>query len=177
MPLVALVVVALVVPLALLAAWILARMVSTSGAGGTGASGQIGQSGQSGSSGGEASELARLASTPGIVILRPRSSYAALPTMIGMALMGAELARRGLVLEVLDVSREGGGPFPPHVSHRTGRDVDARYLDDDAAMIAAMIAARPKLVLTSRGRVEKYKSAGLPAIFWPGHTNHVHLRF
>ena len=121
--------------------------------------------------------LARLVATPGLVVLRPQSSYSAPETQLGMSRLGASLAARGLALEVLDISREGGGSFPPHVSHKTGRDVDARYLADDAALIVAMLVARPRLVLTSRGRVNIYKRAGLPAVFWPGHVGHVHLRF
>ncbi len=32
---------------------------------------------------------------------------------------------------VLDLSRQYGGSFPPHVSHQNGRDVDVRYLRND----------------------------------------------
>lgn len=35
---------------------------------------------------------------------------------------------RGRVVQVMDLSQKGGGPLPPHKSHRTGRDVDIRYV-------------------------------------------------
>lgn len=46
----------------------------------------------------------------------------------GRCLFDANFSRRS---GVLDLSRQGGGPFPPHLSHQNGRDVDVRYLRND----------------------------------------------
>ncbi len=34
-------------------------------------------------------------------------------------------------INVLDISRQGGGPFLPHGSHQNGLDVDIRYVRND----------------------------------------------
>lgn len=38
------------------------------------------------------------------------------------------VAQGGPDVHVGDLSKAGGGPFPPHLSHRTGRDVDVGYV-------------------------------------------------
>ncbi|HWS55305.1 MAG TPA: tetratricopeptide repeat protein [Pyrinomonadaceae bacterium] len=47
-------------------------------------------------------------------------------------LCAAWAARRpGVPLAIGDMSRRGGGPFPPHADHQNGREVDIRPLTDD----------------------------------------------
>lgn len=89
---------------------------------------------------------------------------------------GAAAAALGLQVQVLDASREGGGPFPPHKSHQAGRDVDVRYLPT-AAMVEVLRAAAPAHVWVSRERVGPLGAAGLPVSYWPGHVDHAHLRW
>lgn len=51
----------------------------------------------------------------------------------------------------LDISREGGGPYPPHKSHQNGTDIDIRMTD-----IAAECRARLQASLASRGWLTWY---------------------
>jgi Penicillin-insensitive murein endopeptidase len=94
-------------------------------------------------------------------------------------------------MQVGDISLRGGGPMPPHKSHQTGLDVDIRPLRGDAreAPVRHDDAAysRPltqQLVDTIRGN----PAARVGFIFfndpqvkgvrpWPGHENHLHVRF
>ncbi len=55
------------------------------------------------------------------------------------------VAEGGPDVHVGDLSKAGGGPFPPHLSHRTGRDVDVGYVlsgrDADVARFVRTSAA------------------------------------
>ena len=91
-----------------------------------------------------------------------------------------------------DISRRGGGPFPPHKSHKDGRDVDVRPLTNNGLNEPTNInatnyshARTRELILLIR---EKFT---LELIFFndpltikegltkhaAGHDNHLHLRF
>lgn len=48
--------------------------------------------------------------------------------LIQAAVSKYERRIRGPVVHIGDISRKGGGRFPPHKSHRTGQDVDVGYV-------------------------------------------------
>jgi peptidoglycan hydrolase-like protein with peptidoglycan-binding domain len=91
-----------------------------------------------------------------------------------------------------DISRKGGGPFPPHQSHRSGNDVDARPFRKDLLMLPEDCRkptySRPltkeliDLVRKEFPRTiilfndERLIKAGLTR-FAAGHFNHLHIRF
>jgi len=62
-----------------------------------------------------------------------RDQYGTLKTIAAIVTLGLVWHRQRpfFPFAVGDVSRRGGGPFPPHKSHRTGRDVDFRPLRKD----------------------------------------------
>ena len=105
---------------------------------------------------------------------------------------------------VLDISRRGGGPMPPHKSHQTGRDVDIRNpgwppTTNYAALwdLVRAFGEDPEVqvmfvdrgVQEELGRVadaagQSARAAELLQVrggsrvkHWAGHKNHVHVRF
>lgn len=121
-------------------------------------------------------ELAVLEPSPGMTIRDRRRAYVRPEVAAALGRGAAAAAARGATLAVLDASLEGGGPFPPHLSHQRGVDVDVRYLASPT-FEAVVAAINPAKLYVSRDRVASYVAAGLPAAFWPGHTTHAHLRF
>jgi murein endopeptidase len=97
-----------------------------------------------------------------------------------------------------EISKEGGGPLPPHVSHRKGVDVDIRILRSDGAKSPTRITAASysrqrttelirfilahstipvKLILFNDPVIHsapEFRSVVQP---YPGHDNHLHVRF
>lgn len=128
-------------------------------------------------SAGESAELQQLRPLAGLTVRSAAKGWVRAGVVAAMERAASEAAARGLVLQVLDASLAGGGPFPPHLSHQTGRDVDVRYLEPLDVFAAIIAVAQPSKVYVSRDRVQALQAAGLPAAFWPGHTKHAHLRF
>ena len=64
-------------------------------------------------------------------VKHPRLAYGT-PKTIGLIHLAidhyASRAKTAAKITIGDISRRGGGPFPPHVSHRNGRDVDVEYV-------------------------------------------------
>jgi peptidoglycan hydrolase-like protein with peptidoglycan-binding domain len=95
-------------------------------------------------------------------------------------------------IAVGDISRKGGGRFPPHSSHKDGRDVDVRPFRHNGAPGATNIhepsydhALTRELVLLTRRKFAQVTILfndpllvrdGLTKRF-AGHDNHLHLRF
>lgn len=105
----------------------------------------------------------------------------------------------GTPVRVLDVSRQGGGPMAPHLSHREGRDVDLS-LPPNAAELALLLGELVRspgveaiyLDHTLQGAAYEHASSELRQALqypepphtgtavvrhWPGHANHLHVRF
>jgi murein endopeptidase len=99
--------------------------------------------------------------------------------------------RSGPLIGVGNISKNGGGPVPPHQSHQTGLDVDFRLLRTDGARIGitfrdasysrtrtqALINTilrnpilRVQLILCNDNRLQGVQP-------WPGHDDHLHVRF
>jgi len=90
-----------------------------------------------------------------------------------------------------DISSRCGGPMPPHVSHQKGKDADIRLMRNDGReegtvytsssyspaltqelinLIRANPVASVQLILFNDPRATGVKP-------WPGHDNHLHVRF
>jgi len=91
-----------------------------------------------------------------------------------------------------DMSRRGGGPFPPHASHADGRDVDIRPLTNNGRNEPTNIAAANFSHALTRELIVLIRETFDPdAIFFndpltiqegltrraAGHHNHLHVRF
>jgi penicillin-insensitive murein DD-endopeptidase len=94
-------------------------------------------------------------------------------------------------LQIGDISRKGGGSFPPHASHRNGRDFDMRPIRKDSKRLpvtvtdAAYDAKRTEelvrlvrkhypaaiIYLNDESLIRKRLTARMG-----GHSNHLHLR-
>lgn len=102
----------------------------------------------------------QMTSADGLRITRPSRSWAS--PLTAQALLSAathlqaraeEMGVEGTTVEVWDISKEGGGKLGSHLSHRQGRDVDARIvgLDDPDQKALALttflegLIARPDL--------------------------------
>lgn len=89
------------------------------------------------------------------------------------------------------ISRKGGGKFPPHESHRTGRDIDVRPMRTDQQSLPVTFTdpaysydltlelitvwrklAHVELIFFNDPKIDKL---GL-ARPWAGHHNHLHIR-
>lgn len=95
-------------------------------------------------------------------------------------------------LQFGDISRRGGGAFPPHASHRNGRDVDVRPIRKDNRMDPISVGEvqydsirTEEFVKLVRSRFpgvtiffndSRLISKGLTA-HAKGHHNHLHIRF
>lgn len=99
--------------------------------------------------------------------------------------------RSGPLIGVGNISKNGGGPVPPHKSHQTGLDVDFRLLRTDGARIGitfrdatysrtrtqALINTilrnpilRVQLILCNDNKLQGVQPS-------PGHDDHLHVRF
>ncbi|OLE54143.1 MAG: hypothetical protein AUG51_09935 [Acidobacteria bacterium 13_1_20CM_3_53_8] len=97
-----------------------------------------------------------------------------------------------IVVAIGDISRKGGGPFPPHKTHKDGLDVDMRPLTNNGVNEATQVGAgnfshgrTRELILLIRNNFQ------IEVIFFndpltitegltkhaAGHGNHVHVRF
>lgn len=68
----------------------------------------------------------QLADAPGVKVKHPKWAWGRPVTVRTLEAVGAALAETfpGSIMVVGDLSKKGGGAFPPHKSHREGYDVD-----------------------------------------------------
>lgn len=138
-------------------------------------------------------ELPKLA--PGIVTNnRTRDSHWGKAEVVDALLRIGELwaAIKKTPISVGQISRKNGGPFPPHISHRLGIDVDIRpmrldgknlpvtihdmaYAAEATLMLVHVIRenAKVKLILFNDPALVK---GGLTRKY-VGHESHLHVRF
>ncbi len=98
--------------------------------------------------------------------------------------------RHEVPFQVGDISRRGGGPFPPHVTHRNGNDVDLRPFRRDGEMAPTDIFDLAYDQDATREFVELVKERNPRAIvlfndpqlidegltrYSRGHYNHLHV--
>lgn len=141
----------------------------------------------------------------GYVVRRPRNAYGTETTIVGI-LDGVQRYHEcnpgAAPVRVGDISKLGGGPFPPHVSHQTGRDVDiglpagqharwcllrafasspnvSRIFYDSALIEAAGEHARGMGGADADLAEQILSSGGVrrKVQHWRGHADHIHVRF
>lgn len=71
-------------------------------------------------------------------------------------------------IQIGDISREGGGVFPPHASHHEGRDVDIRVFRNDGVEGGINILTEPNLYDRDRTRelIEVLRDESNGALEW-----------
>jgi len=90
-----------------------------------------------------------------------------------LAVVGENLVGCATAPLTLDVSREGGGLYPPHVSHQTGLDVDIRMSDISSECRTAL-----QLALKAAGWRTWYDGPDAMSPTAGGrHKTHLHARF
>ncbi len=96
----------------------------------------------------------------------------------------------GRVLNYGDISKYGGGYFPPHVSHRNGVDVDMQPITTSGSAGYTYVgswnysrAYTSQLVWwmwrqsAFRVNVIFFNDSAIGGrTYWPGHANHLHMR-
>ena len=112
-----------------------------------------------------------------------------------------ELWNRDPRIGVLDLSREGGGSFPPHRTHQNGLDVDIRYVGWTAegsyegpidlngwtskyydrnrtqSLIDTFCETGATLILVSDAQLTGSNSCSVQFDSTEAHTNHFHVRY
>lgn len=93
--------------------------------------------------------------------------------------------------QVGDLSRQGGGPFPPHSSHKNGNEADLRPFRRDGEMAPCTIFDLEYDQDTTRDFIQLVRESNPSAVilfndpqlvdeglcrFYPGHYNHLHVR-
>lgn len=93
--------------------------------------------------------------------------------------------------QVGDMSRLGGGPFPPHAGHQNGNEADVRPFRRDGEMAPTDIFDLAYDQAATRQFIEKVHERNPRVIvlfndpqlideghcrFYPGHYNHLHVR-
>ena len=127
--------------------------------------------------------MERLTSSPGLVVRDPERTYLQPWIVARLAAIGEQLRDLGLTVRVHDGSGPTeGGRFPPHRSHRTGRDLDVL-----PARRGELVRSAPEILrlvelladdLEVVGATDGLEtSAPVRVARWPGHRTHVHLRF
>ncbi|MEO1269126.1 MAG: penicillin-insensitive murein endopeptidase [Myxococcota bacterium] len=96
----------------------------------------------------------QLTSGPGFVVRNPHRSWGS-RTMVALlrktlTATHTDFPERSPI-QVGDISHRGGGFFPPHISHRNGRDADVGYyILNDPSTARRMVAATPKTIDAER---------------------------
>jgi len=115
-------------------------------------------------------------------------------TISALQAIGSAWARAhpdGPRIGIGDISRRGGGPFPPHASHRNGLDVDIRPVRGDRreeavryqlpAYSRALTQELVNLIRANGVLVVQHIFFNDPQVTgvrrWPGHDDHLHVRF
>ena len=95
---------------------------------------------------------------PGYVVKRAAHAWGTPRTVTAIRAAVRRYLDRGLGgpdVHVGDISRERGGPFPPHLSHQDGRDVDVGYvLQGESADVVRFVTA-------TRGRLDVVRTWAL----------------
>lgn len=136
-------------------------------------------------------------SLDGLAIRNAAHSYATQFVASALAWAGTLAKAAGGRLYIADVSRATyGAPFPPHKSHRFGRDVDVGYTLDryptpikiptSPSFARILCQLRPYVDRVFVSTARKNELQGLaslqkctlpPLVVWPGHQTHAHIRF
>jgi len=99
--------------------------------------------------------------------------------------------RTGPVIGVGNISKNGGGPVPPHKSHQTGLDIDFRLLRTDGARIGITFRDPDYSLARTQDLINTILNNSILSVKlilcndnnlkgvepWPGHDDHLHVRF
>jgi len=99
--------------------------------------------------------------------------------------------RTGPLIGIGNISKNGGGPVPPHRSHQTGLDVDFRLLRTDGARIGITFRSPSYSLARTQDLVDTILNNSVLSVTrilcnddklkgvepWPGHDDHLHVRF
>jgi len=131
----------------------------------------------------------RLTDEPGLAVRMPARSWTTPAVRDVLRVAGGLAAQLGGALQVADVGPPvRGAPYPPHRSHRWGRDIDLGYtldvyptpaatpVDPRVAQVLAAIAGAIEVVYAGPRRVDALEGYGFKVRTWPGHDKHLHLR-
>jgi len=140
-------------------------------------------------------EWAPVPKSIGVHVRNPKRAYATAKTRGWVRDAGLVAVQVDGELQVADVSGPEPGPFPPHVSHAAGRDLDVAYRLDTYPTPADVPASQGFLAVMSAMRdgietigVSIARKAELEAMAaslgwplpklsaWPGHQTHAHVR-
>ncbi len=134
-------------------------------------------------------------SGPGFISSAPTSSQFGLPeTIQALQSIGAAWQRahpNGPVMNIRDISFQGGGPMPGHKSHRLGVDMDIRPMRNDGKQGPVTFRSPTYSRALTQELVRFIRANGIlrvqyiffndPAIQdvqpWPNHDDHLHVRF
>jgi LysM repeat protein len=116
--------------------------------------------------GGRLRNAVRLPSSRHYRIKRPHLSYGTAKTirLIQAAISSYRRRHRtGPKINIGDISKKGGGKLPPHLSHRTGRDVDLGYV------LLGKDASRSRFAGVHRGNIDLPRTWALVSAFVETH--------
>jgi endonuclease G, mitochondrial len=99
--------------------------------------------------------------------------------------------RTGPLIGIGNISKNGGGPVPPHTSHQTGLDVDFRLLRSDGARIGITFRDPNYSLNRNQDLINTILNNSVLSVQlilcndnnlkgvqpWPGHDDHLHVRF
>lgn len=131
----------------------------------------------------------KLQDAPGLEVRSPDRSWTS-PAVRELLLSAGQLAAQlGGKLQLGDVGpADRGVPFPPHKSHRWGRDMDIAYTLDayptpddvpvDPRVVAVLDALAPFIERAGVNivRAPAFAAAKFKVSIWDGHAHHLHLR-
>ncbi len=140
-------------------------------------------------------EWAPVPSTSGVRVRNSKRAYATSKTRAWVRNAGLVAVQVDGELQVADVSGPEPGPFPPHVSHAAGRDLDVAYRLDtyptpadvpiSQGFLAVLSAMREGVETVGVSIARKAEIEALAASLgwplpklsaWPGHQTHAHVR-
>lgn len=132
----------------------------------------------------------QLGDGPGLQVRQASHAFTTPAVAVIMAVAGQTATSLGGLLQIADISRaDRGAPFPPHVSHEWGRDLDIGYRLDAGYPTPADVAVDPRIVQVMQSiapwidrvgvnavRAAPFQNKGFKVSIWDGHVGHLHLR-
>lgn len=137
----------------------------------------------------EVNGWSQLGDLPGLRVHKPAYSWTTPAVARVMQEAGLAAQALGGELQLGDIGQKKRGVvFPPHESHRWGRDVDIGYNfkkyetgageEVDPRVVEALAAIAPWIdrVGVNASRAAAFKGAPYKVSVWDGHMGHLHLR-
>lgn len=112
---------------------------------------------------GSMADAVQMVSGPGFIVKTPAFAWGTPKSVTALRESLRRYAARfpdAPDVHVGDLSKRGGGPFPPHLSHQSGRDVDIGYVLEGAD------AHTRRFVPAHRGNLDRERTWGLIEVLW-----------